>query len=159
MFESVKDFLRTLGVVEAERTPLDEASSDPRVAAAALLFHVVDADGRASEAEIERLKAALAQEFGLGPQEADRIASVGRIADQQAVDLYHFTSVLKSRLDADQRRHFVEHLWAVTYADGEVHELEDNLVWRVSELLGVSARERMESKREAAAAARNEALG
>jgi uncharacterized tellurite resistance protein B-like protein len=39
--------------------------------------------------------------------------------------------------------HFIELLWEIVYADGENHELEDNLVWRVSELLGVDGRDRV----------------
>ena len=37
----------------------------------------------------------------------------------------------------------VEDLWEMVYADGELHEFEDNVVWRVAELLGVEARHRM----------------
>jgi uncharacterized tellurite resistance protein B-like protein len=31
----------------------------------------------------------------------------------------------------------------MVYADGEVHEFEDNLVWRIAELLGVQSRDRI----------------
>ena len=33
-------------------------------------------------------------------------------------------------------------LWEIAMADCVVHEFESNLVWRVAELLGVSARDR-----------------
>ena len=33
-------------------------------------------------------------------------------------------------------------MWQVVFADDTNHELEDNMVWRVAELIGVSARER-----------------
>ena len=33
--------------------------------------------------------------------------------------------------------------WQLVFADGKVHEFEDNLIWRVAELLGVSARDRV----------------
>jgi len=38
-------------------------------------------------------------------------------------------------------------LWEMAMADGVVHEFESNLVWRVSELLGVSARDRVTLKK------------
>ena len=34
-------------------------------------------------------------------------------------------------------------MWEIVYADGHVHEFEDNTIWRVAELLGVSSRDRM----------------
>ncbi len=39
-------------------------------------------------------------------------------------------------------------LWELVYADGEVNEFEDNVVWRVSELLGVSPRDRIRMRQE-----------
>ena len=43
----------------------------------------------------------------------------------------------------------VEILWDMAYADGELDEIEENVVWRIAELLGVSGRDRMELKRRA----------
>ncbi|MEF2552238.1 TerB family tellurite resistance protein [Aurantimonas sp. A2-1-M11] len=148
MFEAFRDFLRNIGSGPADDRP--DPADDVRVATAALLFHVVRADGVVTEEERTRLHAVLREEFALAPEEVDRIAEAGGEADTEAVDLYNFTSVLKSRLGEAERVRFVELLWEVTYADGSVHELEDNLIWRVSDLLGVSTRDRMLMKREAA---------
>ena len=35
-------------------------------------------------------------------------------------------------------------MWEIVYADGQRDELEDNLLWRAADLLGVSSRERIE---------------
>ena len=50
-------------------------------------------------------------------------------------------------MDQDQRLQLIRNLWEMVFADGVVHELEDNIVWRVAELLDVEARDRMEIKR------------
>ena len=42
-------------------------------------------------------------------------------------------------------------MWEIVYADGELHELEDNVVWRVAELIGVDRRDRVEARRASAA--------
>jgi uncharacterized tellurite resistance protein B-like protein len=34
-------------------------------------------------------------------------------------------------------------MWRVAYADGAVSDYEDNLIWRVADLLGVSSTERI----------------
>ena len=66
-----------------------------------------------------------------------------RQSEQEAVDLYHFTSLVKRRLNAEGRAKLIEMMWEIAYADGAVHEFEDNVVWRVAELIGVEARERV----------------
>lgn len=148
LFNGMRDLVRQIA---GEPDEPDATKGDELVVAiAALLFHVVDADGVVTEEERTRLIAVLTEDYGLDAPNADRIADAGRKAHDEAVDLYHFTSVLNARLDEPARLRFVEALWEVTYADGEVHELEDNVIWRVSELLGVSTRDRMLRKKEVA---------
>ncbi|WP_099866987.1 TerB family tellurite resistance protein [Pararhizobium haloflavum] len=126
-----------------DRGPSRFTRDDPRVAAAALFFHVVDADGVVSKSERRKLKDIIASAYKLKGAELEAVLKAGELADDEAVDLYAFTSVLKRSLDSDQRVDFVELLWEVVYADGERHELEENVVWRIAELLGVSARQRV----------------
>jgi len=145
MLEALRDFLRTLSGEESH-----PAGDDPLVAAAALLIHVGEADGDTSPAEARKLRELLRSHYGLDPAAAARIEAAGREADAEAVDLFRFTQVLLRHLGEDERVRFVELLWEIVYVDGEVHELEDNIVWRISELLGVSSRERMIGKRAAA---------
>ena len=125
----------------------DDEPDELILAVAALLFHVIDADGVVTDDERARLIDVLVSDYGLSAGEAERVAEAGRAANDEAVDLYHFTSILKNRLDEAARIRFVEELWEVTFADGQVHELEDNVIWRVSDLLGVSTRDRMLRKR------------
>ena len=47
-------------------------------------------------------------------------------------------------LDEEGRAKIIEMMWEIVYADGERDELEDNLLWRAADLLGVSPRERIE---------------
>ncbi|UIJ71961.1 TerB family tellurite resistance protein [Aurantimonas sp. HBX-1] len=147
MFDAFRDFIRSIGTDDSAD---DRGADDVRVAAAALLYHVIDADGIVTPAERQRLHDVLAEEFGLSAGETRRIAEAGEAADAEAVDLYRFTSVLKAELDEERRIRFIELLWEVTYVDGSVHELEDNVIWRIAELLAVSTRDRMLMKREAA---------
>ncbi len=145
MLEQIRRLLRSLE--EPGRRPT--LADDPRVAAAALLVHVAEADGAFTQAEGDRLRALLQREFGIGEAEAADLLAKGRRADAEAIDLYGFTSVLMSRMDETARISFVEVVWSLIYADGDVHELEDNLAWRIAELLGVSSADRMSLKREA----------
>jgi uncharacterized tellurite resistance protein B-like protein len=112
-----------------------------RLAAAALLVHAMVIDGVVATGERRKLKALLQTHFGLDDDEARRLI---REASRHhgAVDLHRFTSVLCAQLDQDGRKQIIEMLWEIAMADCVVHEFESNLVWRVAELLGVSARDR-----------------
>lgn len=146
MLDRLKAFFGAL----SERTDKDRlGADDPRVAAAALMFHVIDADGVREEAERRRLREVLAQTHELSGDELDRVVSAGEAASREAIDLFAFTSVLNRELDETARVELVGLLWDMVYADGELHELEDNIVWRVAELIGVSTRDRMLERRRA----------
>lgn len=150
MIDRLLAFLKDLpgGTAAAEKD-----RDDPRVAAAALMIHLMDADGLRLDAEMDSLKEALTSLFGATEVELESLIEAGEKADSEAVDLYAFTSVIKRHLDAEARARLVGILWDVVYADGERHELEDNLVWRIAELVGVDSRERIELRRRAARAA------
>jgi uncharacterized tellurite resistance protein B-like protein len=119
---------------------------DFRLACAALLYHVVAIDGVVSEGERKTLSGLLKRRFDLDTDAATALIDAAREADNEAVDLYQFTSVLKRRLDATDRERIIEMMWELVYADGNVHEFEDNVVWRVAELLSVSSQARIRLK-------------
>lgn len=148
MIERLLNFLRDLPGAPAGAAAF--GPDDPRVAAAALLFHVMDADGVRRQEEIDRLRELVAATWSLSGQELAAVLEAGEEADQEAVDLYAFTSVLMRDLDYEARVEFIRVMWEVVYADRDLHELEDNLVWRVAELTGVESRERVALRREAA---------
>jgi uncharacterized tellurite resistance protein B-like protein len=118
-----------------------------RVAAAALLVNASLIDGEVAPEERQKLKALLQERFELSGNECRRLIREAEAREREAVDLYGFTSVLCAQLDQDGRKRIIEMLWEMAMADGVVHEFESNLIWRVAELLGVSARDRVTLKR------------
>ena len=126
------------------------APDDERIAVAALLIHMIRIDGEVTGEEEQAIRFALAHRYEVTDDELSDILAVAKRRDDEAVDLYTFTSILKARLGDDGRARVVEMLWEAVYADGVVNELEDNMVWRVAELLGVPARERMILRRQVA---------
>jgi uncharacterized tellurite resistance protein B-like protein len=129
---------------------MPEVASDERVrlAAAALLFHVVAIDGVVTDEERVMLTDLLSRRFGLSVDEAATLARKGEEADAEAVDLYSFTSVLKRTLDIGDRERIIEMMWKLGYADGSIHEFEDNAIWRVAELLAVPTATRVRLKQQ-----------
>lgn len=144
MLDLIKSFIADL-TGEAGR-PYE--ADDYQLAAAALLVHIASIDGDFDDEEKARIQHLVEDRFGLPADEARALIQNAWASEREAVDLYRFTSVLKRRLDDDGRRQVVAMLWDMAHADGAVHEFEENVVWRVAELLGVSTRERVELRRE-----------
>ena len=152
-FDAIKNFVADLASGEKQAGGL--ADHDFRVATAALLVHAATVDGDMSESERDKLQSLLKQRFELDDAAASVLIEEGVAADDKAVDLYHFTHLLNDRLDDNDRLRMVEMMWAVAYADAAVSEFEDNLIWRVADLLGVSGPERIALRHRVAAQSGN----
>jgi len=119
---------------------------DYRLAATALLVHVVSLDGQPTATEQRKLHSLIENHFGLDRGTADRLIADATQVEGEAVDLYHFTSVIMRSLDEEGRKRIVQMMWELVYADGQVSEFEDNVVWRASDLLGIAQRDRIDLK-------------
>ena len=121
-----------------------------RLAATALLIHVISLDGEPSEVEKRKLHSLLESRFELDPGTADQLIAAATLVEGEAVDLYHFTSVIMRSVNEDGRLRIIEMMWELVYADGQVSEFEDNVVWRAADLLGISSRDRIDLKHKVA---------
>ncbi len=145
MFEAFKSFISDF--VEGGKHPSQFADNDYRLAAAALLVHAAAIDGEMTSSERDKLEAVLKQRFALDDVATAELIDKATAAEHEAVDLYHFTHLLNRVLDEPGRARIIEMMWEIVYADGRRDELEDNLLWRAADLLGVSPRERIELRR------------
>jgi uncharacterized tellurite resistance protein B-like protein len=148
MLQLLKDFLSEVGVGEKPASRFSD--NDYRLAAAALLIHVMSIDGQETGDEQDKLRDLLKRQFDLDDDAADELIASATAADREAVDLYGFTSLINRSLDEDGRKRIVHMMWEMVYADGRMNEFEDNIVWRASDLLGISQRDRVEMRREVA---------
>ena len=141
MFEALRKFIAdTAGRPDGDG---GFAEDDYRLATAALLIHVANVDGKIDPPERQRLRDIIEQRFGLDAAATTRLIERAEQSDKEAVDFFHFTNVLKRSLDDDGRHKIIEMMWDVVFADGEVTEFEENVVWRIAALLGVSTRDRV----------------
>jgi uncharacterized tellurite resistance protein B-like protein len=145
MLDGLRQFLADVVSPEAPRGRAFD-DNDYRLAATALLIHVVSLDGEPSANEQRKLHSLIESRFGLDPGTADRLIASATRVEGDAVDLYHFTSVIMRQVDEAGRLKIVEMMWEIAYADGAVTEFEDNVVWRAADLLGISSRDRIELK-------------
>jgi uncharacterized tellurite resistance protein B-like protein len=145
MLDGLRQFIADGGSPHAHP---DRAFDDTgyRLAATALLIHVISINGEPSELEKRKLHSLIESRFGLDPGTADHLIASATLVEGEAVDLYHFTSVIMRSVNEEGRLRIVEMMWELVYADGQVSEFEDNVVWRAADLLGVSSRDRIDLK-------------
>ncbi len=147
MFEKIVTFLQGLASENGNSAKLDP--DDIRVATIGLCFQIMAADGEISDSERDALMEIMRHHYGLDGEELHKFLTAGEDAERDAVDYYRFTSVLNRKLDAEQKRVLIGILWEIAYADGVRHEVEEHVIWRVSELLGIETRERILARQDA----------
>ncbi len=149
MLDRIQAFLHTL---TAPHHTEDFAPDDPRVAFVALCFQVMEADGNVSEKEQQKFRQLVRERYDLTDERLKALIEVGREAGSEAVDYYRFTTDLRRHLlNEDDRVELLGILWDIVYADGQRSEIEDHVIWRIADLLGVSARDRVLQRQQAAA--------
>ena len=146
MFRSLKTLFSTL--VEHERQ--SPAVSKLQLATAALLTRVATVHIEMSQARRAKLHAVLRSHFDLDDPATAMLLEESAAVDRTAVDLYRFTRQLNQFLNDESRRRLVRMMWEVVCADGRVNELEDSIIWRVADLLGVTTRQRVELRQQIA---------
>ncbi|MFM2279466.1 MAG: hypothetical protein RLZZ444_1697 [Pseudomonadota bacterium] len=145
MFEKLMAFLGSLGA-GAEKP---DQTDDPSVAVVALALSVINADGIVDPKERQVLEDVIRARFNLSKVEFEAKLAAAERAEERAVDLYHFTSRLNRLLDERQKTEFIGMLWQIVHADNDRNELEDHLIWRIAELIGVSGRDRVTRRMDA----------
>ncbi|MEZ5819682.1 MAG: TerB family tellurite resistance protein [Bradyrhizobium sp.] len=144
MLDGLRQFISDIVSPNDEQRVFDE--TDYRLAATALLIHIVSLDGEPTAIEKRKLHSLIETSFKLDPGTADSLIASATRAENDAVDLYRFTSVIMREVDAAGRRRIVEMMWEMVFADGKVTEFEDNVLWRAADLLGISGRDRIDLK-------------
>ncbi len=117
-------------------------------ASAVLLVHAAYVDGTAAPEEMDTIKKLLSEKYNLSGEEITGLIKDAEEKEQHSADLYSFTRILTSHLDQDGRKEIISMLWEIVLADGIIDNYEEHLVRRVSELIGVSTRDRVMLRKE-----------
>src|SRR6266436_5463741 len=102
MLDGLRQFIAD---IVSPTAPQDRAFDDTgyRLAATALLVHVISLNGEPSEIEKRKLHSLLESRFGLDPGTADQLIAYAMLVEGEAVDLYHFTSVIMRSVNEEGR--------------------------------------------------------
>lgn len=145
MVNRIKALFNTL---KSENNP-EKANvfSDKDIATAALLVEAACMDGTLDEREAEVIHNLLTVRFHLTGEEARDLYAVAQAAKEDATHLMRFTRTIKDNYTESERIDLIEMLWEVAFADGIIHEFEENLIRRLAGLIYVSDRDRGDAKK------------
>lgn len=85
MLDTLKSFLSEFG--EGTKTAPQFDAHDYRLAAAALLIHVIAIDGQEKPAEHDRLRAILKTQFDLDDAQTETLIEAATAADREAIEI------------------------------------------------------------------------
>jgi len=136
MFEAVRDFFCR---VTAEHAAAGPAAGQRAVqlAAAALLFEIVRADGEVRPEELTVMRAGVQGTFGLSAEDTEALMAMAEGESRSAISLFEFTRVVDEAFDEEQKKRIVELLWLVAFADARKDAHEEHLIRQIATLLHV----------------------
>src|SRR5215510_10714850 len=135
-------------MLKAIRRALVGAQEDPhaasahehrqlQIAVAVLLHEARRADYEEGGAESTLAERALGELFDVDAAESAALMKEGRAKAQQQTSFYAPLAVIKREFSLDERIRLVEHLWRISFADGELSLYEDHYVRKIAHLLYV----------------------
>jgi uncharacterized tellurite resistance protein B-like protein len=116
------------------------------IACSVLLCEVMLADGQLDSAEQEQLNQILSRQFQLSTEEVQEIIKHALLLCENATDFFQFTSKINQSYSLEQRIKMVELLWQVAYADGELASIEEHIIRKIADLLGLRHSEYIQTK-------------
>jgi len=117
-----------------------------RLATAALLIEAVRADTHVMDIELKAVREGLGRKFAINEEETAELIALAQAEADGAVSLYEFTSLIDKGFKYGDKKHIIELLWEVVYADDLLEKHEEHLVRRIADLLQVSHRDFIEAK-------------
>lgn len=120
-----------------------------QLATAALLIEVTRADSAVKEEERAMVAAAVQKTFSLNAKDTAGLIEMAEQELKEAVSFYQFTGLINKGFSYDEKKHVVELLWRVVFADAEMEKHEEHLVRRISGLLHVEHKDFINAKQAA----------
>lgn len=115
----------------------DAAHLSVKLAAAALMIEVIAADYHFKDEERDMLLSILQKRFSLDKAAAESLLAEAEKAHKSATDYFAFTSEINHRYSQKKKVELIHILWQLANADQEIHQIEQHVIRRISNLLHV----------------------
>jgi len=136
MFKSLQRYFENYLSGEGGQ-PVSRGMENTRLAVAALLVEIADADFAQSPKERDEIIKTVQTHFDLTPDEAESLTVQAESEHAESTDYFQFTRLINQHYSAEEKRGLVEALWRVAFADGVLHDYEEHVIRRLAELIHV----------------------
>ena len=120
---------------------------DPlRLATAAVLIEIANADGAFTPAEDGNVAAFLAQRFQLSEEDTRELMEAADEIRKKTVDHFALTHYIRKNTSLEERINIVKTMWRLVYSDGTLTDYEGYLVRKLADLLGLEHHNMIDAK-------------
>ncbi|HEX2833367.1 MAG TPA: TerB family tellurite resistance protein [Thermoanaerobaculia bacterium] len=111
---------------------------DPlRLATAAILLDIANADGIFTPAEDGDVTGFLSRRFELSSEDAQELLDAADEIRRKTVDHFALTNYIRRNTPLEERIDIVKTMWRLVYSDGTLTDYEGYLVRKLADLLGL----------------------
>ena len=111
---------------------------DPlRLATAAILLDIANADGTFTPAEDGNVVGFLTERFALSAEDAKELLDAAEEIRRKTVDHFALTHYVRKNAPLEDRIDIVKTMWRLVYSDGTLSDYENYLVRKLADLLGL----------------------
>ncbi len=118
------------------------------LAATCLLLSVADADEVLEEGELHIIEDIIKDFFELPQEETTEIMQSAQNKLKAAAGLFEFGQILNDKLNHQNKLEFIECVFEVAYADGDLHYLEHHTIKKIAHILHIERDEIIAAKGE-----------
>jgi uncharacterized tellurite resistance protein B-like protein len=136
MLNQIKRFFREHLAPRTTDTKV-QARHRLQLAVGALLLEMTRMDGEIRPEQCARVEAAIGECFDLSADETVTLIQLAEAERDGATDYFQFTRLINGEYSAQDKEKIVEQLWAVAFANRELHPFEEHLVRKIAQLLHV----------------------
>lgn len=147
MKSKIKDILNSFFSSEAQNE--DSSPDQDKIATAVLFFEIAHADFDVTKEEEEDIKSSLIKFFDLSQEELGELLVTARKERDERSDIWLFTHHIKNNFNRKHKLKILDMLWQLVYSDGRMDKYEEVLMRKITNLLGLSHGEMIDSKRNA----------
>jgi uncharacterized tellurite resistance protein B-like protein len=135
MLKAIKRALA--GAQEEPRAASAHERRQLQIAVAMLLHEARRADYDEGGVESAAAERALMDLFGVDALESAALIKEGRTKAEQQTSFYAPVALIRREFSLEERIRLVEHLWRISFVDGELSLYEDHYVRKIAHLLYV----------------------
>ncbi len=116
------------------------------LAVTALMIEIMQADDEIDANERHTIFTAIEKRFDLSHAEVETLIEDATDAQNKAMDLHQFTSLIIDHFSTEERIDILKELWMVAMADGKVDSYEEHMIRKLAKLIGVYHGEFIQAK-------------